>query len=225
MKKFVLTVPGSFLNSAVLKGALFLFVFSLALLSLEGCASKNSSLRIGEKTWAQKGWSLQVPVPEPVVMMLPVERQEDWGYKVEAFSRKDNFFRVKFVMGKDMNDPVMQFDVRGMNLDVVRKDTTFKIPVGASDSTIVMNFLKWDADYSLANYDMLYGGKIVSSFWSDAGFGMLCLKGDEDYQECNAAKLTPSKNLFVVMVWNYNPMDNPEKYVYETMKSFDYYKP
>lgn len=225
MKKFVLTVPGSFLNSAVLKGALFLFVCSLALLSLEGCASKNSSLRIGEKTWAQKGWSLQVPVPEPVVMMLPVERQEDWGYKVEAFSRKDNFFRVKFVMGKDMNDPVMQFDVRGMNLDVVRKDTTFKIPVGASDSTIVMNFLKWDADYSLANYDMLYGGKIVSSFWSDAGFGMLCLKGDEDYQECNAAKLTPSKNLYVVMVWNYNPMDNPEKYVYETMKSFDYYKP
>lgn len=209
-----------------MKKVLFLFALLAAFLSLEGCASSHkNTLRIGEKTWTQKGWYLQVPVPDPVVMMLPVERKEDWGYKVEAFSKKDNFFRVKFVMGEDMNDPTMQFDIRGMSLDIVRKDTTFKLPVGASDSTIVMTFLKWDADYSLANFDMLYGGKIVSSFWSDAGFGMLCLKGDEDFQECNAAKLTPSKNLYVVMAWNYNPMDNPEKYVYEAMKSFDYYKP
>lgn len=209
-----------------MKKVFFLLVFVAAFLALEGCASSSSnSLRIGEKTWTQKGWYLQVPVPEPVVMLLPVERQEDWGYKVEAFSRKDNFFRVKFVMGSDMNDPAMQFDVRGMKMDVVRKDTTFKPPLAASDSAMVMYFLKWDADYSLANYDMLYGGKVTSNFWSDAGFGMVCLKGDEDYQECNGAKLTKNGSLYVVMAWNYDPMDNPEKYVYEAMKSFDYYEP
>ena len=195
----------------------------IAFLSLEGCSSKNS-IRIRSNFWTQKGRYIQVPFPEPVELTLPIEEYEKWSFNVDVFTK--DVFPVNLVLVSDQDVPVMQFGIRGCSIDLLKQDSSFNSPIMQGDSAFVMYFLDWDKENSFTHFEPLKNGSVVSKTWyAKDGFGVLCVKGDDAYQKCSAAKLTSNNNLYVLMASNSNPLNNPGVYVMNAMESFKSYRP